>query len=992
MGVHLTITYLRMFKPEIFRNIHRIIVLAILLTLVFQPSAIGQRFMQRDASHWVDSVLNSLSPDQRIAQLLMIRTYSNRDPQYLAEMSALVREVNPGGVCFFQGGPVRQAQVTNVLQECAQTPLLVALDAEWGPGMRLDSIHWFPKQMTLGAIQNDTLIYEMGGGIAAQLKRLGVHVSFSPVADINNNPANPVINARSFGEDRKRVAQKSSFYMKGLQDHGIFAVAKHFPGHGDTGSDSHYTLPVISKTRQQLDSTELFPFRYLINQGVKGIMVSHLAVPAIDSSAKAVATLSQPIIKHLLTEEMGFTGMVITDGMDMKGLTDFSNPRMVEADALLAGNDILLLPVDARKAVSNIRAAIDSGYLSMELVNQKVRKVLMWKFEAGLDRHQPIETKGLIRELNSVSAAIITANANAEAITLVSDPARIMPFRISPESRFASLVIGDTLISPFQQMLSAYTQVDHYNLPREPSKAQKDSVAMLIRNYSTVIVGFIRTSDLPQKNFGVNAEAAAFVDSLALEHNLVLNVFTSPYSLASFRNTDRMSAIVVAYQDNPNMQQLTAQALFGGMPFKGRLPVTASEAFPCGTGLDRLQKNRVSFSAPELAGISSQMIAEVDSLMTQAINAGAFPGGQIVVIRKGTTVLHKAYGYKTYDKTEPVNNQDIYDLASLTKMLSTTLAVMKLSEEGSLNPDGKLSAYLPELRKSNKSQLSIREIMAHQAGLQPFIPFYKKLMKGTFQDSSLIARHFNLNFPVRVADAMYIGDQWHAYITDSIAASPLLKKREYKYSDLGFILLADAVSGVTGQPLSSYVKHSFYERLGLATLGYFPRNRFSVNRIAPTERDTVFRKQIVRGDVHDPAAALLGGMSGHAGLFGNAMDVAVLMQMLLNDGSYGGEKFLQPETVKAFTRVQYPENNNRRGLGFDKPAPAGQPGPTCTLASPRSYGHTGFTGTYAWADPDADLVYVFLSNRVYPDAGNNKITRMDIRTRIQEIIYRSIKE
>lgn len=721
-------------------------------------------------------------------------------------------------------------------------------------------------------------------------------------------------------------------------------------------------------------------------------MVSHLAVPAIDSAAKAVATLSQPIIGDLLTREMGFNGMVITDGMDMKGLTDFSDPRMVEANALIAGNDILLLPVDARKAVSNIRAAIDSGYLSMDLVNQKVRKVLMWKYEAGLNRRQSIKTRGLLNELNSVSAAVITANANAEAITLVSDPAGTIPFSISSESRFASLVVGDTLLSPFQQMLSAYAQVDHYNLPKEPSKAQSDSVANLLSKYSTIIVGFIRTSDLPQKNFGISPVAAAFVDSLALVNNLVLNIFTSPYSLAYFKNTDHMAAVVVSYQDNPNMQQLTAQTLFGGLPVKGRLPVSATAEFKCGAGLDRLEKIRVSYRLPEMAGLSSKMIAEVDSVMQQAINAGAFPGGQIVVLRKGSVVLQKSYGYKTYDFSEPVNNQDLYDLASLTKVLSTTLAVMKLTEEGSMHPDEKLAFYLPELKKSNKAQLSIREVMTHQAGLQPYIPFYRRLMKGSIQDSSLIARHFSVNYPVRVADAMYIGNQWHDYIIDSVIASPLLKKREYKYSDLGFILLAEAVSGVTGQPLSSYVKHRFYDRLGLLTLDYFPRNHFSVTRIAPTEQDTVFRKQVIRGDVHDPAAAMLGGMSGHAGLFGNAMDVAILMQMLLNEGSYGGETFLQPSTVKEFTRTQFPENNNRRGLGFDKPAPAGQPGPTCNLVSPDSFGHTGFTGTYAWADPDAGLVYVFLSNRVYPDAGNNKITRMDIRTRIQEIIYRSITE
>ncbi|MFH1121167.1 MAG: glycoside hydrolase family 3 N-terminal domain-containing protein [Bacteroidota bacterium] len=935
-------------------------------------------------------MFTSLSPEERIAQLLMVRAYSNRDEAYVEELTNLVKDFHLGGVCFFQGGPVRQALVTNRLQSASKTPLFVATDAEWGAGMRLDSVAWFPKPMTLGAISNDSLIYEMGAEIARQLKRLGVHINFAPVADVNNNPLNPVINARSFGENKFRVAAKSEMYMKGMQDNGVIAVAKHFPGHGDTGKDSHYTLPIIGKSRAELDSVELFPFRHLINNGVKGIMVSHLLVPALDSGNNAIATLSPLIINELLNGEMGFKGMVITDGMDMKGLTDFSDPGMAEVDALRAGNDILLLPVDAVRAIQNIRNAIDSGLISTEMIDQKCRRVLTWKYESGLATSPEIRVEQLTEDINSREATLITRRANADAITLLADAGHMIPLTSLDSLNIASLVIGDTLVTPFQDMLAAYAPVTHFNLPKEPTKEECDSVRKLLSPYNLLITGFLKTSDLPQKNFGINQLAASFIDTLSLSIPIVLNIFTSPYALASFSETDNFAATVVSYQDNACMQELTAQALFGAGPINGKLPVTAGKDFKSGTGLERNNLIRLSFGLPEEVQMVSSCLDDIDSIVKGGIGEGAFPGAQVVVARDGRVVYRKAFGSQTYSGETPARNSDLYDLASLTKILSTTLAVMRLTSKGLVNPEQKLSHYMASLRKSNKAQLTIREIMAHQAGLQPFIPFYKKLLHGNTQDSTLIARHYSKAYPLRVADAIYLGSQWQQYVIDSIIASPLAKKRGYKYSDLGFILLAEAISQITDQPLSSYVKHNFYDKLGLTTMGYHPRERFSINRIAPTEHDTIFRKQLVHGDVHDPSAAMMGGISGHAGLFSNAMDVAVILQMLLQNGSYGGEILIDSTVVADFTKVQFPDDKNRRGLGFDKPAKPGEPGPTCDLASPHSYGHSGFTGTYAWADPGSGLVYVFLSNRVYPDATNNMITQKNIRTRIQEVIYKSI--
>lgn len=977
-----------------FRQSVKLIVFIVLVGFIIMPArGSAQKSvnpLSSGQSLWVDSVFNSLTPDERIAQLLMIRAYSNRDSVYLDELTTLVNDVKPGGVCFFQGGPVRQAIVTNKLQSVSRTPLFVAIDGEWGAGMRLDSVAWFPKPMTLGAIGNDTLIYKMGIEIARQLKRLGVHINFAPVADINNNPLNPVINARSFGENRFQVASKAGWYMKGMQDNGLIAVAKHFPGHGDTGKDSHYTLPVINKSRTELDSLELFPFRYLIDNGIKGIMVSHLTVPALDSGMNAIATLSPLVINDLLRKEMGFEGMVITDGMDMKGLTDFSDPGMVEVTALEAGNDILLLPVDARKAVSNIRSAIDSGCISSELIDQKCRRILNWKYESGLSKLDEILIKDLTEDINSREASLITRKANAEAITLLTDPDHLIPFRSLDSLKIASLIIGDTYLTPFQQMLSAYAPVTHFNLQKEPTQKECDSIRSLLEPYNLIIAGFIKTSDLPQKNFGINYLAASFIDSLGLQKPLVLNVFTSPYAMATFKETASMVATLVCYQDNAVMQELTAQALFGAVPITGRLPVAAGNDFTCGSGLERHEVSRLSFGLPEESMLAYDRLSVIDTIVNESIGLGAFPGAQVIVARNGKVVYHKAFGNQTFDESYPVKKDDLYDLASLTKMLSTTLAVMKLTGEGMIDPGQKLSYYLGSLRKSNKAQITIREIMSHQAGLQPYIPFYKRLLKGSVQDSSVIARHFSLDYPLRVADAMYIQDDWHKFVIDSIIASPLLKKHEYKYSDLGFVLLADAITEISSQSLNSYMKRNFYNKLGLGTMGYHPRDYFSINRIAPTENDTLFRMQLIHGDVHDPTAAMLGGVSGHAGLFSDALDVAVIMQMLLQNGRYGGEILLDSAVIAGFTKAQFPENKNRRGMGFDRPALPGEPGPTCNQASPLSFGHSGFTGTYAWADPETGLVYVFLSNRVNPDAGNNKLTQMNIRTRIQEVIYNSM--
>lgn len=964
----------------------------VFFVLILSINQVKSQNLLRD--HWVDSVFNTLTPDMRIAQLLMIRGYSNRDSAYNADLVRLISDFNIGGVCFFQGGPVRQAILTNKIQEKTSVPVFIAIDGEWGLGMRLDSVMSFPKQMTLGAINNDSYIYDMGQEVARELLRLGIQINFAPVADINNNQYNPVINARSFGEDRLRVAEKAYSYMKGMQDGGLIAVGKHFPGHGDTDTDSHFSLPIINKSITQIDSLELFPFKYLIDRGIKGIMVSHLRVPALDTANKSIATLSEPILKDLLRKKMGFEGMLITDGMDMKGLVDFSDVGRVEADALKAGNDILLLPVDARTAILNICNAIDQGYISQQLVDEKCKRVLGWKFDAGIAKPKKIRIEHLTDDLNTINARLTILKSNERAITMLRNQNNRIPLRNIDTLAIASLIIGDTTITPFQSMLSKYAPVTHFNLPKEFTKAQLDSISCLIEPYNLVIAAFVRSSDLPQKRFNITQQAAGFIDSLASKKQTILNLFASPYSLGFFKNTASLEGLLVSYQDNALMQELTAQAIFGGRTIDGRLPVSANSLFKVGDGVDSKEVIRVSFGLPEEVLIASNDLLPIDSLVYNAIDQKVFPGAQIVVIKNGRVIINKAYGSQIYGSYIPLKNDDIFDLASLTKVLATTMMAMKLSEDKIINLDKKLSFYYPPLKKSNKKDFTIREFMTHEARLQSFIPFYQNLNTDTTKPfSEMLARHYSLNYPNRIADGLYGRADLPDFIIDSIIKSPLLAKKGYRYSDLGFILLAKSFERLTDVPFSHYLDENYYHKMGLTTMGFNPRNRFPMSRIAPTELDKTFRRQLIQGDVHDQTAALLNGVAGNAGLFSDALDVGILMQMLIQNGTYGGNTYIDSTTIKEFTAVQFPNRDNRRGAGFDKPAlKPGEPSPACESASPESYGHSGFTGTYVWVDPTEDLVYVFLSNRVYPDAENTKITKLNIRTDINEIIYQAIRK
>lgn len=955
-------------------------------------------FIDAQSNEWVDSVFNSLTIEQRIGQLFMVAAYSNKDQTHIDQINNLVSNYNIGGLIFFQGGPVRQALLTNAYQAKAKTPLLISIDAEWGLAMRLDSTVRFPKQMTLGAMQDNTMIYDMGTEIARQCKRMGIHINFAPVVDVNNNPANPVINNRSFGESKQAVTAKGIAYMKGLQDNGVLANAKHFPGHGDTDTDSHKALPIVKHSKAEMDTLELFPFRGLIAGGLGSMMVAHLYIPSYDTTKNTASTLSKAVVTECLQNDLCFQGLIFTDALNMKGVSSFFEPGIVDVKALLAGNDVLLFSEDVPRAILEIKKAVFKNDISMQEIDRRVKKVLSTKYWAGLNAYKPIELNNLLTDLNPSTAYNLDSKLYEQALTLLKNKNNILPFQRLDTLRLGALALNDSGYNTFQKMLGMYAPIKTMQLGLGAPAVKLDTVLTELSKCNAVIVSVHGTNTNPDKNFGITAQTIAAVTALQQKTKVILVVFGNPYCLSKIIGADNVDALVMAYEDLDIPQSKAAQLLFGGVSAQGRLPVTASASFRLGDGIPTPSPTRLAYALPEEVGISSNDLQRIDTLALRAIQQEATPGCQILVAKNGKVIYYKSFGYHTYaqnfvtqDKPLPVLNTDIYDIASITKVAASALSVMKEYDDGKIELDKKLPRYLPELKNSNKKDVSIREMLTHQAGLQSWIPFWMNTVK----DGKLMKEYYRAspepNFTTRVAQNLYIRNDYPDSIWGQIVASPVKDPGKYVYSDLGLMITQKIIEQEEKQSLESFVASSFYAPLGLPVLGFKPRQRFPLERIVPTENDVRFRKQLLQGDVHDPAAAMKGGVSGHAGVFSDANDLAIIMQMLMNGGQYGGQRYFQESTVAEFTKQQYVENENRRGIIFDKPeVDFSKNGPTAHDASSKTFGHTGFTGTCMWADPEHQLVFVFLSNRVNPDATNSKLSDLNVRTNIQQVVYDAI--
>lgn len=944
----------------------------------------------------VDSLLNTLTIREMIAQIVWVPAWAGARNDNYSEVEELVRKHGIGGVIFFEGELDRQVDFTKRISSVTKLPLIFVMDAEWGTGMRLKEVEDFPYQMTLGALQNDSLIYYMGAAVAQQCRAIGINLNLAPVADVNNNPLNPVINYRSFGEDPEKVARKAVMYMKGMQDNGIIACAKHFPGHGDTDTDSHTGLPVIRGNRQRFDSVELVPFFRLAEEGIGAIMTAHINVPDIDPTPGLPSTFSRKVITDILKNEAGFKGLVLTDAMNMAGATMTHPAGIAEAEAIKAGNDIIEYAPDPVKAIDEIASRIEKGELSAEDIRARCRKLIAVKVWLSDVNNMESETGRKDRVDASAHPALIR-DLYAGAMTLIENNNNLIPIGRLDKVRIATVAVNRLAPVEFQKMTDRYTKADHYFI--DPANEQSaEYVFSKLKDYDIVIAGICGPDQRTSSSSWVTPALRSVFHRLAAMERSAIIWFGNPYGLAKIDMKARPSALLMAYQNNNYTQQVAVQVIFGALGASGRLPVTINDVYREGLGIKTPGNIRLQYGFPENAGISSvSLTSKVDSIVRAGIDSLAFPGCHVLIARKGIVVLNKCYGFHFYDSTEAVTESDLWDLASVTKVSAGTASLMLLDSRGIFDPDKTLGYYLPWYRHSDKGGMVMREMLAHQSGLIAFIPFWRNTVNedGTFKEG-IYSGIENRKFALPVTDSLFINRRYTREIFKEIRDSKTGPK-VFRYSDLTFILASEIVESLTDTTIDRFATKNIYRPIGAFDITYNPFEKYPLERMVPTEHDSLFRRRLIRGTVHDENAAMLGGVSGHAGLFATGNDLMKLMEMFRRGGEYGGERIISADVISEYTGVQYPGNDNRRGLGFDKPTlgndtlPAEEAYPAIS-ASPASFGHSGFTGTFVWVDPEAEITYVFLSNRVYPTRRNNNISDLRIRGAILQAAYDAINQ
>jgi len=937
---------------------------------------------------WVDTTMKSLSLDEKIGQLFMVQAYSNRDITHEVEITEMIEKYHIGNLIFMQGTPDKQVDLNNKYQALQQkVPLMIGFDGEWGLDMRLKNTYRFPWNMTLGAIQDEKLLESLGERIGEHCKRVGIHMNFAPVVDINTNPDNPIIGNRSFGENKENVARKSIALTKGMQKVGVLANAKHFPGHGDTSSDSHKTLPTIHFTKERIESLELYPFKQQFDAGVASVMTAHLSIPSLEPNPLLPSSLSKNVVTNLLQQELGFLGLVLTDGLNMKGAANYSSSAEINLAAILAGNDLLLIPQDIPGSIEAIKKAINKGVLTLERLDHSVTKILRAKYLVGLANYTPIKTENVVADINTIEDELLHRDLIKNALTVLKQDADNLPVKNLKDHKIAYVSLGDGNGDHFVNMMQNYTKVDvvkasHLNDLNEKLKA-----------YDLVIVGFHKSDANPWKSYKFSNQDLVWLEEIARGNKVLLDVFASPYSLLQVSSFANIENILVSYQNSKLSQELSAQAIFGAFEVKGKLPVSIVDEFSLGSGITTKSLNRFEYTLPEAVDVSSKRLEDIDAYLDTIIKYKMAPGAQVLVARKGKVIYNKSFGYQTYDKRRKIENSHVYDLASLTKILASLPVIMKLEEDKKLSIFSNLGDILPSYKESNKDKLNLKQMLSHTAGLSAWIPFYTKTLDEVTKKISkeyYSTKKTNL-FPIKVAKNLYLKKDYKDSIHTIIKDSDLRRRKNYKYSDLGYYIIKDIIETKYDKRIDEVVDEIFYQSLGLSRTGYLPLGKFHWEEVVPTELDDYYRNQLLRGYVHDMGAAMQGGVGGHAGLFANANDVAKIMQVYLNEGSYGGVEYFKPETVQKFNKRYYASARNRRGLGFDKPQINSKEQPTCgDCVSDKSFGHSGFTGTYTWADPENGIVYVFLSNRTFPKMTNRKLIKSNIRTKIQRVIQDAV--
>jgi len=964
----------------------------ILLILFFSFTGISQQIYpllvendQLNQKKWVDSIYNSMTLKEKVGQLFMVDVFSSDPKSKNDKIDSLIKNQHIGGIIFSKGGPKRQAKLNNHYQNISKTPLIMAMDAEWGLAMRLDSTFAYPWNMTLGAITNNEIIYKIGKQIGEHAKRIGMHINFSPVVDINTNPKNPIIGNRSFGEDRDNVTEKALSYMRGIQSVGILANAKHFPGHGDTEKDSHKTLPTISFSKKRIDSIELYPYKRLIEAGLSSVMIAHLNVPSLELRANFPSSLSKNIVTNLLQKDLQFNGLVFTDALNMKGASNFKEPGEIDLAAFLAGNDVLLISESIPKAQQLIMKAFNDGRIVEARLERSVKKILYAKYKVGLNNYQPVDMNNLVEDLNTPLDNVLYETAMKNALTVLKNKRLIVPVKKLANTRIAYVHFGDDSGEYFLSQLQKYTKVDWV-------KAKTlDEYNKKLKEYDLTIIGFHKSNVNPWKEYKFTEVELTRLYEIARNNNVILDVFARPYALLDLKVTSNIEGIIMSYQNSKVSQELSAQLIFGAITAKGSLPVSIGEKFPLNTTNFTRNQNRLQYGTPESVGINSIKLNKIDSLATLGLKEDMMPGAQILVARKGKVIYHKTFGHHTQQKKIKVSDDDVYDVASLTKILATLPMIMELVDNGTINLNTKISELSPDYIGSNKEDITLKQMLSHYAGIKSWIPFYINTLDSLKQpDVKYYSKNKSKKFSIQVANGLYVRNDIKDSIYLQIMESELYPKLNYKYSDLPYYILKEYLEDYYDKPMQNLVQQHFYKTLGANNTSYLPLEKFPLDRIPPTEEDDYFRMQKIQGFVNDQGAAILGGVSGHAGLFSNANDIAKIMQMYLWMGSYGTITYLKPETLDLFNTCNYCDVDVRRGVGFDKPQ-LEDVGPTCGCVSMDSFGHSGFTGTFTWADPEEEIIYVFLSNRTYPDATNRKIIKNNLRSDIQELIYQSIE-
>ena len=934
---------------------------------------------------WVENQYANMSLQEKVGQLFMVSVASNQSKTATDRIKNLVKEQGIGGVIFLVGGPVQQAQLTNEYQSVSKIPLLIGSDAEWGMAMRLDSTYAFPWNMTLGAIQDSTIVEKVGYQIGKHAKRLGVHINFAPDLDVNNNPKNPIIGNRSFGEDPKNVAQKGRAFVRGMEKAGVLSSGKHFLGHGDTATDSHKSLPLINSSVERLDTIELYPFKKVMESGLSSTMVAHLDVPSLEPREGHPSTLSKNIVTGVLQNQLGFEGLVITDALNMKAVSEFAPEGKVELEAFLAGNDLLLMPENVIKAKEAIEQAYNEGTITEERLAESVKKILMAKYKAGLYNYQPVDLQNLYEDLNGIENDVIYEEAIEGAITVAKNNFALMPIKKLDNKKVAYVHFGDDSGAPFLKTLNKYYKVTHIQA-KDISKYKKE-----LANFNLVIIGFHKDNSSPWKGYKFSKNELFWLEEISRlrTSNTILALFARPYALLDVLNFDTVDGVVVGYQNSEIAQEKVAEVIFGAIGATGKLPVSAHDELPEGTGADVKPIQRLGYSIPERVGMSSGMLAEVDTLVQHGMDSLMFPGAQVLIARRGKVIYNKNFGKPTYQSEEDIKEESIYDLASLTKILSTLPMIMKMEEESKIALNDTFKDLIPEYADTDLKDVSVLKALSHYGRLPSWIAFYlDTLNKDRKPSSEFYRKNPSEAFPYKVAEHLYLTRTFKDSIYNRIGRQSL-KSNRYRYSDVGYYVFKEYIESTYSRPINELVDEFLYKPMGLQRTTFNPLNKFSEEEIVPTEEDDYFRYQTVQGYVHDMGAAMQGGVGGHAGLFSTANEVAKIMQMYLQGGYYGGERFFSPRTVKRFNTCYFCNKNVRRGVGFDKPQ-LEEKGPTCGCVSRNSFGHSGFTGTYTWADPDAEIVYVFLSNRTYPSATNTLLIKSGLRTRIQQAIYDSI--